>query len=41
MVSYGLIAGMRKDEIDEAKPGMILDLFYYRGLYDKSMSMRM
>lgn len=39
MVSYGLIAGLRKDEIDREKPGLVLDLYYYRGEYDKSTRM--
>lgn len=41
MVSYGLIAGLRKDEIDKAKPGFILDLFYYHTEYEKNFSIRM
>lgn len=34
VVSYGLIAGLRRDEIDHMRPGEILDLFYYRSVYD-------
>lgn len=34
MVSYGLIAGLRHDEIRELLPGEILDLFIYRRKYD-------
>ena len=37
MVSYGLIAGLRRNEIDRAKPGEILDFYYYRMEYDTSM----
>ena len=33
-VSYGLIAGLRHDEIRELKPGEVLDLFIYRRNYD-------
>lgn len=36
LVSYGLIAGLRRDEIDRMRPGEILDLFYYRSRYDQS-----
>lgn len=36
IVSYGLIAGLRRDEIDRMRPGEILDLFYYRSRYDQS-----
>ena len=36
LVSYGLIAGLRRDEIDRMRPGEILDLFYYRSKYDQS-----
>jgi hypothetical protein len=32
-----MIAGMRRDEIDKAKPGEILDFYFYRSLYDASM----
>jgi len=34
LISCGLIAGMRMEEIHRARPGMVLDLFYYRQLYD-------
>ena len=37
VVSYGLIAGLKKDEIDRMRPGNILDLYYYRMQYDHSM----
>jgi hypothetical protein len=37
VVSYGLIAGLRREEIDRMKPGNILDLYYYRMKYDRSM----
>ena len=36
LVSYGLIAGLRRNEIDRMRPGEILDLFYYRSRYDQS-----
>ena len=38
MVSYGLIAGLRRAEIDRMKPGEILDLYVYRSKYDQSMT---
>ena len=41
LVSYGLIAGMNRKEIDRTRPGEILDLFYYRQKYDASLGMRM
>lgn len=41
LVSYGLIAGMNRKEIDRTRPGEILDLFYYRQQYDASLGMRM
>lgn len=34
VVSYGLTAGLRRDEIDRMKPGEILDLYAYRQAYD-------
>ena len=36
VVSYGLIAGLRKDEINRMPPGEVLDLYVYRMLYDQS-----
>ena len=41
LVSYGLIAGMNRNEIDRTRPGEILDLCYYRQQYDESLGMRM
>ena len=34
VTSYGLIAGLRYEEIREMLPGEILDLFIYRRNYD-------
>jgi len=34
VVSYGLIAGLRREDIDGMRPGEILDLYYYRTMYD-------
>ena len=34
VVSYGLIAGLRREEINRMRPGEILDLYYYRSVYD-------
>ena len=39
VVSYGLIAGLERKEIDRMRPGEILDLYYYRSQYDRSMRM--
>ena len=41
VVSYGLIAGMRRDEIDQAKPGEVLTLYMYRRKYDQETAVRM
>jgi len=41
LVSYGLIAGMNRKEIDRSRPGEILDLYYYRKKYDESLGVRM
>jgi len=34
VVSCGLIAGLRLDEINRMKPGAVMDLFIYRRNYD-------
>jgi len=34
VVSYGLIAGLRVEEIHRMRPGAVLDLFVYRRNYD-------
>jgi hypothetical protein len=34
VVSYGLIAGLRVEEIHRMRPGAVLDLFVYRRDYD-------
>ena len=34
IISYGLIAGLRVEEMGPLPPGMILDLFIYRRDYD-------
>jgi len=41
VVSYGLIAGMRRDEIDRRPPGEILTLYMYRRKYDQETAVRM
>lgn len=41
VVSYGLIAGLTKKEIDRMRPGTVLDLYVYRRKYDESLRMRM
>lgn len=38
MVSYGLIAGLKREEIDRMRPGEVLDLFVYRRNYDESLT---
>ena len=34
VVSWGLTAGLRLDEIHRMKPGQVIDLFIYRRNYD-------
>lgn len=34
VVSWGLIAGLRLEEIHRMKPGQVMDLFIYRRKYD-------
>ena len=34
MVSWGLTAGLRLEEINRMKPGTVMDLFIYRRNYD-------
>lgn len=34
VVSWGLIAGLRLDEINRMKPGAVMDLYIYRRNYD-------
>ena len=34
ILSCGLIAGLRTEEINRMKPGLVLDLFGYRQAYD-------
>jgi hypothetical protein len=34
VVSDGLIAGLRRDEIDRMRPGEVLTLYAYRQNYD-------
>lgn len=34
IISCGLIAGLKREEIDKMRPGEVLDLFYYRSIYD-------
>jgi hypothetical protein len=41
VVSYGLIAGLRREEIDRMRPGEIFDLYVYRRLYDEKTMIRM
>jgi hypothetical protein len=35
VVSCGLIAGLRMDEIHRMRPGAVVDLFIYRRNYDR------
>ena len=37
VVSWGLIAGLRVDEINRMKPGQVMDLYIYRRNYDDVM----
>lgn len=34
VVSWGLIAGLRLDEIHRMRPGAVMDLYVYRRNYD-------
>ena len=34
VVSWGLIAGLRVEEINRMQPGAVMDLFIYRQNYD-------
>ena len=34
VVSWGLIAGLRVEEIHRMRPGQIMDLYLYRRQYD-------
>ena len=35
VVSYGLIAGLQKKEIDRTRPGEVISLYVYRRKYDQ------
>ena len=37
VVSWGLIAGLRIDEIHRMRPGAVMDLYIYRRNYDETM----
>lgn len=37
VVSWGLTAGLRLDEIHRMRPGAVMDLYLYRRQYDKFM----
>ena len=37
VVSWGLIAGLRVEEIHRMKPGAVIDLYIYRRNYDDVM----
>ena len=37
VVSWGLIAGLRVEEIHRMRPGAVMDLFLYRRQYDDVM----
>lgn len=34
IVSCGLIAGLRREEVNRMRPGEVLDYYYYRMKYD-------
>ena len=36
VVSYGLIAGLQRKEIDRMRPGEIITLYFYRREYDQN-----
>ena len=35
VVSYGLIAGLQRKEIDRMRPGEVISLYLYRRKYDQ------
>jgi hypothetical protein len=37
VVSWGLIAGLRLEEINRMRPGEVMDLYIYRRNYDDVM----
>ena len=37
VVSWGLIAGLKLEEIHKMRPGAVMDLFIYRRRYDEVM----
>lgn len=37
VVSWGLIAGLKKEEVDRMRPGEVMDLYIYRRNYDDVM----
>ena len=37
VVSWGLIAGLRLEEIHRMRPGQVMDLYLYRRKYDAEM----
>ncbi len=39
VVSYGLIAGMSRKEIDRTRPGEVVSLYLYRMEYDARLRM--
>jgi len=42
VVSYGLIAGLQRDEINRMRPGEVVSLYIYRRNYDRmNMGVRM
>jgi hypothetical protein len=41
VVSYGLIAGLQRSEINRMKPGEIITLYMYRRMYDQETAIRM
>jgi len=41
VVSYGLIAGLRREEIDRMRPGEVITLYMYRRDYDQQTAVRM
>ena len=41
VVSYGLIAGLKRDEINRMRPGEVVSLYLYRRKYDQETAIRM
>ena len=39
IVSWGLVAGLKLEEINRMRPGAVMDLYMYSRMYDIHMSL--